>query len=61
MIITSRPVSQMSDIDLIDTWVWIDTQRVKRGPSKGCVKLAAAKLGDRILAEASRRSVRLPN
>ncbi len=61
MIATNRPVSQMSDTDLIETWVWIDTQRVKRGPNKGHVTLFAARLGDRILTEASRRNVRLPN
>jgi hypothetical protein len=61
MIATNRPVSQMSDTDLIETWVWIDTQRVKSGPNKGIVKLSAARLGDRILKEASCRNLHLPN
>ena len=61
MIISTRPVSQMTDIDLLDTWLWIDTQRVKSGRNKGHVKLSAAKLGDRIITEVGRRGVRLPN
>lgn len=55
MIRPNSPTAQLSDADLADTWAWIATQRVKSGPSKGCVKLAAAKLGDRILAEAKAR------
>jgi len=49
--------AKMADTDLIDTWGWIDSQRVKSGPSKGCVKLSAAKLGDKILAEARKRGI----
>ena len=57
MIRPNTPAAAHADQDLIDTWAWIDTQRVKSGASKGCVKLSAAKLGDRILAEASRRGI----
>lgn len=53
-------LSTLSDQTLVQTWLGIDAQRVKRGRSKGCVKLKAAKLGDRIIAEAKIRGLRLP-
>jgi hypothetical protein len=55
----NTPVAQHADQDLVDTFAWLDTQRVKSGPAKGCVRLDAARLGDRIIAEAKRRGLRL--
>ena len=45
---------------LVQAWMRIDKCRVKNGLSKGCVTLIAAKRGDRIIAEATRRGVTLP-
>lgn len=59
MIRPNSKMSEMSEQDLIDTFAWTDTQRVKSGPNKGSVKLSAARLGDRILAEASARGISL--
>lgn len=60
MVRPNSPLASHSDQDLADTWLWIDSQRVKSGSSKGCVKLSAARLGDRIIAEARKRGLRLP-
>lgn len=57
MIRPNTAVTAHADQDLIDTWAWVNTQRVLSGPNKGYVRLSAAKLGDRILAEASRRGI----
>ena len=57
MIRPSTPVQKHTDQDLIDTWAWIDKQRVKSGANKGHVKVSAAKLGDRILTEAKGRGI----
>lgn len=57
MIRPNSPVESYSDDDLRDTWKWCGTQRVKRGPYRGCVKQTAAKLGDRIIEEARKRGI----
>jgi hypothetical protein len=53
---TSR-LTTRTDAQLFDLWRWCGTQRVKSGRNKGHVTIKAAKLGDEVLKEVTRRNI----